>query len=287
MTTSLVRMAQGSPDWHAHRRCHRNASETPIVLGVSPWTSLYALWRLKLGLVEQEVTPAMQRGTDLEPVARAAYEDQTGRIMQPLVVVDGEYSASLDGMTLGGGRLLEIKCPARGCDSSLWKSVLAGEVPEHHRWQIEHQLMITKAEVADLYIFDGTDGILLEVRPDPGSWPRIRTAWEAFMGFVASKNPPPLSKGDVRERNDAEWTAAAAHYLEMKLFADQAQNALAEAKELLVALASHTSETGGGVTVSRYWKAGPIEYRRIPELKALDLEQYRGASREETRITTT
>jgi hypothetical protein len=30
--------------------------------------------------------------------------------MQPLVLVDGEYSASLDGLTLGSERIVEIKC---------------------------------------------------------------------------------------------------------------------------------------------------------------------------------
>ncbi len=285
--STIVRMAQGSPEWHEHRRKYRNASETPIVLGVSPWTTPYQLWQLKLGLVEQEVTPAMQRGTELEPVARAAYERQTGRVMQPLVVVDGEYSASLDGMTLGGERIVEIKCPVKGRDSTLWKTVEAGRLPEHYQVQVQHQLMVTGAGVADVYVFDGTEGILLEVAPHPRHGRGSTRRGTSSQGSLTSKTPPPLSKGDVRERSDTEWTAAAAHYLETKLVADQAQIALAEAKDRLVALASHTSETGGGVTVTRYWKSGAIDYKKIPELKALDLEQYRGAAREETRVTFT
>ena len=87
--STIVRMAQGSPEWHEHRRRYRNASETPAVIGVSPWMTPYQLWQLKLGLVEPVVTPAMKHGSDLEPVARAAYERQTGRVMQPLVVVEG------------------------------------------------------------------------------------------------------------------------------------------------------------------------------------------------------
>ena len=50
------------------------------------------------------------RGTQPKPSARAAYEARTGLVMQPLVLVDGEYSASLDGLTLGGERIVEIKC---------------------------------------------------------------------------------------------------------------------------------------------------------------------------------
>ena len=70
--STICRLVQGSAEWHQHRRKHRNASETPIILGVSPWQTPYQLWQIKLGLVEQEVTPAMLRGTQLEPQARAA-----------------------------------------------------------------------------------------------------------------------------------------------------------------------------------------------------------------------
>ena len=282
---NIVRMVQGSPEWREHRRRYRNASETPGVLGLSPWQTPYQLWQLKLGLIEQEVTPAMRYGSEMESAARANYEHQTGRVMQPLVVVDGEYSASLDGMTLAGDRLLEIKAPVTGRDSTLWKTVEAGRLPDYYEKQVEHQLMVTGAEIADVFIFDGTDGILLQVTPQPETWPRIHEAWDTFMGFLASKSPPPLSRGDVRERSDSEWMAAAAQYLEAKLSVDQAQKALAEAKDRLAALTSHTSETGGGVSVIRYWKTGAIDYRKVPELASVDLEQYRAAPRQETRVT--
>ena len=70
-------------------------------------------------------------------------------------------------------------------------------------------------------------------------------------------------------RSQAEVTAAAAD----------------TAKAALIALASHTSESGAGVKVSRYWKTGNIDYKKIPELKGVDLEKYRGAAREEVRVT--
>ena len=54
----------------------------------------------------QEVTPAMRRGTELEPAARAAYERLAGHIMELLVMVDGEYGASLDGIALEGDLIL-------------------------------------------------------------------------------------------------------------------------------------------------------------------------------------
>ena len=284
--STIVKLVQGSAEWHEHRRRYRNASETPVVLGVSPWQTPYQLWQHKLGLVEPEVTPAMLRGTELEPAARAAYEATTGRVMQPLVLVDGEYSASLDGITLGGERLLEIKCPVRGRESTLWQSIQVGRLPEHYQWQVQHQLMVTGAEVADVYVFDASEGVLLEVVPQPDAWSRIREGWDRFAEFVATKMPPPLAKRDTVDRNDPAWIEAAAAYVSARRSADEVLRALDEAKARLVALTTHTSEAGGGVTVTRYWKKGAIDYKRVPELAAVDLEQYRGANREEVRVTT-
>jgi len=282
--STIVRMTQGSPEWHEHRRKYRNASETPAVLGICPFRTPYQLWQLKLGLIEQEVTPAMRRGSELEPLARAAYERQTGRVMQPLLVVDGEYSASLDGMTLGGERIVEIKCPVKGRESTLWKEVDEGRLPEFYQAQVQHQLMVTKADVADVFVFDGATGILLEVAPEPDGWPQIREAWEEFMGFVEKSEAPPLAARDVRIRDDPDWLNAAAAYIELRSACDEMAAKLDEAKSRLIALASHAREQGGGLSVTRLWKRGNVDYKQIPELSKVNLDRYRTGPREETRV---
>ena len=53
----------------------------------------------------------------------------------------------------------------------------------------------------------------------------------------------------------------------------------------LVALAEHPSEAGIGVAVTRFWKAGSEDYKRIPELAGVDLDSYRQRGRFETRVT--
>ena len=50
-------------------------------------------------------------------------------------------------------------------------------------------------------------------------------------------------------------------------------------------LASHVSETGFGVSVTRYFKQGNVDYKKVPELKGVDLNLFRGAGREEVRVT--
>jgi hypothetical protein len=82
-----------------------------------------------------------------------------------------------------------------------------------------------------------------------------------------------------------EREAAANEILRLKFEADQAASRLDEAKTRLIGLASHSSEKGAGVQVTRYWKAGNVDYKKVPALEGVDLEKYRGASREEVRVT--
>ena len=39
------------------------------------------------------------------------------------------------------------------------------------------------------------------------------------------------------------------------------------------------------MSVTRYWKAGNVDYKKVVELQGVDLERYRGKAREEVRVT--
>ena len=282
---SIVQLAQGSPEWLAYRLSKRNASESAAVLGLSPWTTPYQLWLQKTGRLAQVVTLPMQRGTQLEPKARAAYEDKTGLVMQPLVLDGGVYSASLDGMTLEGDLIVEIKCPMRGTRSDLWQDVAAGRVPEHYCVQIQHQLMVSGADIAHLWVFDGGVGILHEIMPDMGVMERIKVAWDEFQQFLDGDTAPPLSDADTRVRNDAAWAEAAAAYSLAKRQSDETEKKLEIARKALIALAEHPKEQGAGVSVTRFWKQGSVSYKTVPQLEGVDLDAYRGKAREEVRVS--
>ncbi|MBK6470321.1 MAG: YqaJ viral recombinase family protein [Betaproteobacteria bacterium] len=285
MSAAIVQLVQGSAAWLEHRRGLRNASETPAVMGISPWMTPYQLWLLKTGRAEAEVNEAMRRGTALEPLARHAYEVETGLVMQPLVLQDGDYSASVDGMTLEGDLIVEIKCPYRGQGSALWQQVEGGEVPVYYAAQVQHQLMVSGAELAHLFVYDGQQGLLREVRPDLAMFDRIRAAWDAFAVFLDSDTPPPLADADSRQRDDEGWMQAALAFQAAKAEADQAAARVESARAALVALATHPKETGAGVSVTRFWKAGGVDYKKVVELRGVDLERYRSKAREEVRVS--
>jgi predicted phage-related endonuclease len=174
--------------------------------------------------------------------------------MEPVVMIDGEYSASLDGLSLDGSLILEVKCPFHGCESSTWLAVKEGRIEPHYQVQIQHQLMVAEAERADFFVFAGRDGIVVSVQPDLDMRQRIREAWDAFWPFVVSDTPPPLSPLDTVIRQDEAWRVAAEAFIASKAAADRAAKKAETAKQQLASLALHTSERGFGVAVSRFWR---------------------------------
>jgi putative phage-type endonuclease len=287
MNATIVQLAQGSQEWLDYRLKMFNASETAAVLGESPWMTRYQLWLLKTGRSITKVTAAMQHGTDLEPAARTAYEAHTRQVMQPLVLQDGRYSASLDGMNLEGDLIVEIKCPYKGQASVLWQDAAVGRVPEHYRLQAQHQLMVSGAAQAHFWVFDGQHGLLITIERDEACMDRIKQGWVAFRAYLDTDTPPPLSDADTVIRGDDAWAQAASAFAQAKQAADLADATLAQAREALVGLAQHPRETGAGVSVTRFWKQGAVAYAKVPELKGVELDRYRGKAREEVRVTST
>jgi putative phage-type endonuclease len=282
---TFINLPQGSPEWLAYRLAKRNASESAAVMGLSPWMTPYQLWLAKTGRQQTLVTAAMQRGTDLEPLARRVYEEQTGLVMQPLVLEAGSYSASLDGMTLEGDLVLEIKCPVRGTRSELWQAVTSGEVPEHYRVQVQHQLMVSGAQTAHLWVFDGERGLLHSLERDEVLMERLQAAWDGFQRHLADDTPPVLTAADTVVRTDLAWQRAAQAFVQIKGEADEVTSRLDAARSSLVALAQHPKEQGSGVTVTRFWKQGNVDYKKVPSLQGLNLTPWRAKGREEVRVS--
>lgn len=285
MMSAVLKLVQGSPEWHSYRMEMRNASETAAVLGISPWLTPYGLWLIKTGRSTQAVTPPMQHGTKLEPEARAAYEIQTGQIMNPLVLQDGAYSASLDGINLAGDLIVEIKCPFRGKQAPLWREACEGRIPGHYNAQVQHQLIVSGASTAHFWVYAENSGVLITVHRDEEIMTLIHEAWDDFQQYLDTDSPPPLTETDSAQRDDPAWSQAAQVYLEAKRQADAADESLDAARSRLVGLSQHPRESGAGVNVVKLWKAGNVDYKRVPELSGVDLSRYRGQGREEVRVT--
>jgi putative phage-type endonuclease len=152
-------MDQRSDEWFAARLGFATASRMNDAIA-GPDTAarrnyLIQLVTERLTGQQQESfsSAAMQRGTDLEPVARMAYEskngfvDKTGFHKHPTIEW---FGASPDGF-VGDDGLVEIKCPN---STTHVDYILEGKVPTKYKRQMLAQLVCTGRKWCDFVSFD-------------------------------------------------------------------------------------------------------------------------------------
>jgi putative phage-type endonuclease len=190
---------QGSAAWLEHRRAHLNASEAPIMLGVSPYMTRSALLKAKATGVDTEVDPSTQRLFDeghraealARPLAEALLDDEA---LYPITVAKGRLSASLDGATLDNTTLFEHKLMSAALRDALQPGKTAADLPEHYRVQMEQQLYCADAQRV-LFMATEWDGDrLVEERhcwyePDMDLRARILLGWSQFEADLAAWTP--------------------------------------------------------------------------------------------------
>lgn len=259
-----VYLEQGSQEWLEWRRGKRMASETAAVMGISPYSSPAQVRKEKQGRGRTFVTDAMQRGHDEEPRAREAYEAATGTLYQPGVFHDGDYGASVDGITMEGDQLLEIKTPAKGKESDRWQEVAEGAISDYDYAQVQHQMMVTGAADCVFLVWSGEDYVSVVIPRNPEFFDKIREAWDEFWPTV-------------EERDDAEWAEAAEAYRKAKETADAAAAALEDAKATLIALTSGKYSGGQGVEVSKVVRTGAVDWKKVQQahLADVNVDEYR------------
>lgn len=272
---------QDTAAWHAYRRGMGNASEAAALMAASPWfpRTPHDLWLVKTERARIEPSHAMQRGLALEPIARRYVERMFSEVFEPQVVARDRLSASLDGLSFDGTRVLEIKCPLQGRQSQTWHEVAnEGRPPAHYQWQIQQQLYCAEAAVCHFVVCHAEDNHIVDtadcdVYPDPEAQAALVQAWDEFFTYLDRDSPPPMRPEDVLRRNDREWRDAAAEWREARYWLEEARRAEASARKDLIDMARDQSTAGAGIKLTRYWKRGEIDWRRATE--GMDLEPYR------------
>jgi hypothetical protein len=86
-------------------------------------------------------------------------------------------------------------------------------------------------------------------------------------------------------RTDPQWVRCARAWLKAHTAAEKAKLALEKARFKLVLLAAGASAKGNGVSVTRFFRAGTINYGSIPELAGVALDDYRKPGEWQFRVT--
>ncbi len=272
----IERLQQNTAEWHRWRMQGIGASDAPVIMGETPFKTPRTLWSIKTGRVQEgPAGPAARRGRELERFARRAYERRIGIQMEPLCLVHEEFEwmrASLDGLSFDGSTLLEIKCPLNLRDRA---SAQEGRIPSQYHAQLQHQLEVSGAEQAHYWSFHGSDGILVEIRPDPEYAKRLVETEAAFWQLVTENRWPESAKEELDLSADQNWRHAALRYREARVRLENAASEEHQLRAVLKRMATARRTWGCGVEVLKSSRKGAVDYSAVPELRGVNLEPYR------------
>lgn len=200
-----VDLIQGSPEWHAHRRAHWNASDAPAMMSASPYKTRAQLLRELATGIAPEVDTATQARFDaghrFEALARPLAEKIVGEDLYPCVGTDGKWSASFDGLTLTGEIAWEHKSVNAEMRELIRRAeegepIHADHLPEHYQIQMDHQALVSGARSV-LFMATRWEGDELAEQfwcwysPNAERQMRIAAGWEQFERDLAAYVPEP------------------------------------------------------------------------------------------------
>ncbi|MBH1873526.1 YqaJ viral recombinase family protein [Stenotrophomonas maltophilia] len=198
-----VDLIQGTPEWHAHRATHFNASDAPAMMGCSPYKTRSQLLReFATGATIEHDAATLQRFADghrFEDLARPLAERIIGEELYPCVGVDGKFSASFDGLTLLEDKAFEHK--SLNDDLRLAMPLDGGDacLPLHYQVQMEHQAMVSGAECVLFMASKWNGDELVEERhcwytPNSELRAKIVAGWAQFDADVMAYDPAPVAE---------------------------------------------------------------------------------------------
>lgn len=315
--SKLIALDQRTPEWHAWRKgldlpdgvSRITGTAAGVCYGNNPFKTVHALWRELMGLSEPEpVNWAMQRGTDLEDIARALYIAFTGNDIQPMCVEHPTIQwagASLDGIDESAEIINETKCVGKKTHSYAQKGIL----PDYYIPQCQWQLFVTpSAKEVHYWSLDADeivqllkDGATVEthldvllshckcviVKPDPVMQQQLLGMAETFRQHLIDGTPP---AGDA-------WLQAARHYVLAKQACEESDALLKAAEKQLLDVVPEekrnvagTKIDGGGVSLTYYEAEGSVDYAKLIADQGISEEtvaKYRKGSSVRKRISLT
>lgn len=273
---------QGTPEWRALRKTKITATDAIIIMGASHWMTRIQLYHEKTSnQPDKYINERMQRGIDLEPIARSLFELQTGLIVEPRVVIKDWVMASLDGISECGSNIVEIKCPGEK-DHAI---ALSGKVPDHYYPQLQHQMAVCEVDDMFYFSFDGADGVIVEVKRDNAYIEKMRDLEWDFYQCILNKTPPEPDENDYIMREDDLWLQCVGKYKEVTSMIKHLEKEESDLRKQLIFLSGESNTKGGGISLCNVTRKGNIDYSIIPELNGVDLEPYRKSSSSNWRIT--
>lgn len=294
---------QGTDPWHEWRAGKLTGSNAPVIMDASPYKSRYQLLtevvqeiqeehdedtleRFRLGheyeeaarpLVAEQVSEADGKEVTLEAMCCEMEDDQFPSFASDhtKALLSGQMVASLDGLSQDGSYIFEHK----SYNKKLAEQVQQGALPDHIRWQLEHNLLVSGAKTA---IFACSNGDM-----DSLIWTRYTSSRLDVVALLAGWTDYLEAKARHIETHGV-ISELEAHLMELDDQIEQASSKRNAIKSQLETLSGGMRISGDNYTLSWTSKPGTVNYSRLItaediDLSDVDIEKYRGKS---TRFST-
>ena len=284
----IIDLEQNTPEWLDWREGKATASQSPSVMGESKYFphTPYEMYLIATGQAEKPFyNKAMQRGHEFEDEAREFFNKMFGSNHKPLLAESEQYenfAASLDGFDSEyNSPILEIKVSKVGGD--IWDRGL-----DIYHWQLVHQCAVMGCENAVLFVYDPDqkEGKALGFKAKKTDINKLVKAWGKYFDCINNFEIPALTERDYRNGdNDQELVSLLEKRDELKIKAAQISEQLKEVESLVIDKTEGKPTKAAGHTITKVVRKGSVNYKAIPELKEVDLEQYRKQSTTYWRIS--
>ena len=304
----VIDFVQGSDQWLAWRKQGVSATDSPVILGKSPYMTAYGLWEQKTGLVQPpdlSRNPNVQRGNRLEPVIRGWMEQYFGDVLLPVCGEwdsDPLFRASFDGVT-STGLPVELKAPSDKTFEEVKRDQHQSTPYKLYFYQVQHQLLVSDAEYGWLVFFlEGEVPIAFKIERDQSVIDEMIKKGREFWAMVQGNGEPELDPErdffkPVTADQEKTWLVAAAQYRKasrsVKQIEGEAKQLKAEmkaAEQIMTSIMGEYQKADfAGIKVTCYEKTGSIDYKKyLSEKLSVDeseLEAYRRKSSQGVRVT--
>ena len=190
----IINLEQGSSQWLEYRLSKIMATDISVINLSNPFNTEQDLWEQKqLIRPGPTMNAAMQRGHDLEPIARELACKEFGIIFEPVVYESDKYdwaAASLDGYCKDNNIILEIKCPKEKTHLQTFDQI----IPMYYQDQMQWQLMVTQAKRCYYFSYrpecQNKSISIIEIIPDVETQEiLISKGWEFYQSLAFFSYP--------------------------------------------------------------------------------------------------
>lgn len=303
----IANLQQGSEEWFAWRAGGVTATDGVILLGLSPYKTIWRCWAEKTGFakaVDLSMNPLVRNGRENEDKARQLLEERMDDVLLPLCVessFDPLIRASLDGIN-SSAEPVEIKCPSEKNWNEVCQLGTRSKAFQMYYGQVQHQLLATGSLKGYLAFYFNNDLRVFEIHADKVLLTDLYRKAKHFFTLVKQRIEPPKDKKKdlyIPVNEDAlRWITNAEQY---RFLDAEMQKCKQRLKELDMQMAVHLDamkEQMGeyyhadycGVVVTRYAVSGPIDYQKfisdnLPTSTQTQLDQYRKPAADRYRVT--